>query len=196
MTADNDTPPNMEDASTAWTVLAEKSIYDASPWLELSVQHIRLPDGRTLDDYHRMRLTDFAGVFAETADGKVLVERQYKHGIGKVSLTLPAGMIEEGEDPLAGARRELLEETGYAADDWRALGCFVVNSNYGCGTAHLFAARNARPVAAACSGDLEEMTLGLMTVADVVAAAKRGEIRALSSMTTLALATNPFWGTS
>ena len=60
-------------------------------------------------------------VFAQTSSGKVIVERQYKHGIGKVSLTLPAGAVEDSEQPLAVAQRELKEETGYTSKDRRPL---------------------------------------------------------------------------
>jgi ADP-ribose pyrophosphatase len=178
---------------TPWQIFSERPVYEANPWMQVSVQQLRLPDGRTIDDYHQIRLTDFAVVYAETADGRVLVERQYKHGIGQVTLTLPAGMVEQGEDPLEGARRELLEETGYVADDWRNLGSYVVNSNYGCGRAYLFAARNARCVAAPNSGDLEEMTVELMPVADLILAARKGEVVALSSATALAMATHPLF---
>ena len=88
------------------------------PWIQLSVEQVRLPDGRVVDDYYRIKLPDYAMVFAQTTDGKIIMERLYKHGIGRVSLGLPAGLVHAGEDPLAGAQRELLEETGYEASEY------------------------------------------------------------------------------
>jgi len=57
-----------------------------------------------------------------TGDGYVAMIEHYKHGAGMTSLELPAGYIEDGETVEAAARRELLEETGYVASDWRRLG--------------------------------------------------------------------------
>ena len=53
---------------------------------------------------------------------RVLLERQYRHAAGKYLWELPAGSLDQGEEPLIGAKRELLEETGYRAKRWsRAL---------------------------------------------------------------------------
>src|SRR6266508_6807174 len=127
-----------------WQVVSSREIYSAKPWITLSRQQVLLPNGRLVNDYHQIVMPEYAVVFAETHDGLVIVERQYKHGIGKVTLMLPAGLKEEGEEPIQAARRELVEETGYAATEWRHLGSFVPNSNYGCGKAHLYHASNAR----------------------------------------------------
>ena len=54
-------------------------------------------------------------------DPLVVMERQYRHAAGGYLLEVPAGKIEEGEDPLAGAKRELLEETGFRAKKWRKM---------------------------------------------------------------------------
>lgn len=124
-----------------WETRKNQKLFVAEPRIKLSVQQVCLPGGRVVDDYYQIRLAEFTVIFAQTTDGKVIVERQYKHGVGKVNLVLPAGVIEDGEDPLAAAQRELLEETGYTSDDWQPLGRFVVHDNYGCGRAHLFMAR-------------------------------------------------------
>jgi ADP-ribose pyrophosphatase len=54
-------------------------------------------------------------------DPLIVVERQYRHAAKQYLLEIPAGKLEEGEDPLAGAKRELLEETGYKAARWRKM---------------------------------------------------------------------------
>jgi ADP-ribose pyrophosphatase len=155
------------------------------------VQQVRLPDGRLIDNYYQFKMPDYVIVFAETSSGNVIVERQYKHGIGKVSLTLPAGTIEEGELPLAAAQRELMEETGYASKDWRALGSFVLHGNYGCGKAHIFVARDAYRVTEPNSGDLEEMEIILMSNADILESIHTGDVVSLGTVATIAMATNP-----
>lgn len=178
-----------------WQVLSTRLIYAAKPWVELSVQSVRLPDGRIVDDYHQIRLPEYCVVFAETAESQVIVARQYRHGVGAECVTLPAGIIEDVENPLDAMKRELLEETGYAADDWRSLGGYVPHSNYGCGKAHLFAARNARKIKEPCSGDLEESEILLFTQAELFHAISEGRVASLSMIAAVSLATNPHFKT-
>ncbi len=185
-------PP--EPQKPLWEILSRQAVYDASPWIRVERQRIRLPDGRVIDDYHQLLLPDYAIVFAETDDGRVIMQRQYKHGVGGVTLTLPGGLLRPGEDALLGAQRELLEETGYEAPDWRSLGQFVQNSNYGGSRGHLFAARAARWVVAPDAGDLEEIEVVMMSRAEVVAALGRNEIQVSSFAAAIAMATHPAFG--
>ena len=182
-----------KDRLEPWKILKSQEIFVAEPWIKLSTQQILLPDGRVVDNYYQIMLPEFTMIYAQTADGRVIIERQYKHGIGRVSLMLPAGLVNDGEAPLAAARRELLEETGYDSNNWQSMGHFVPNTNYGCGKAHLFLARDAEQVATPDSGDLEEMEIILMTPEDVTDAIFRGEIVSLSTVATIALATNPLF---
>ena len=177
-----------------WETLRTRELLVAEPWIKLSVQQVRLPNGIVVDDYHKIELSDYAVVFAETVDGKLVLERLYKHGIGEVTLVLPAGAIEQGERPLDAAQRELLEETGFEASHWQSLGTFTANGNYGCGKAHLFKAESAKQVSVPDSGDLEEMEIILLTRTQVMAAVQSGRIASLGSVATIAIATNPLMG--
>jgi ADP-ribose pyrophosphatase len=118
----------------------------------------------------------------------VVVERNYKHGPRRVCLNLPAGYVEQGEEPLAAARRELREETGYVAEDWVSLGAFSNDGNRGCGVGHLFFARQARQVAEPDAGDLEEMEIRLMGLDEVIEAVRRGDVAVLSVAAAIGLA--------
>jgi len=175
-----------------WEVLKNDLIYEASPWIKLSVQQVRLSSGKVVDSFHRVKMPEYAVVVARTSDGRMIMERQYKHGVGKVSLMLPGGLIERGEEPLAAAKRELVEETGYSSENWQSLGCFVANANYGCGKAHIFTAQNAIPVSEPNSGDLEDIEIVLMKPEDVLRAFCNGEVVILSAAAAIAMATNPF----
>lgn len=174
-----------------WVVLEHRDVHVAEPWLRLSVQRVELPDGRIVDDYYRVAMPDYAVIVASTADGRFVMERGYKHGPGREILCVPAGLLTEGEPPVDGARRELLEETGYGDGTWRSLGAFNAHGNYGCGRAHLFRATGVRAVAAPDSGDLEDYRVELLTVDDIAAAVRGGEIGLLSTIAALALATHP-----
>src|SRR5262249_7164972 len=148
------------------------------------------------DEYYRVTLPDYALMFAETADGRVLVLRQYKHGVGAVSLSFPAGTFNPGEDAFTCAKRELMEETGYEAGAWRALGRYVTHANAYGNAAHLFHATDCHKVAEANSGDLEEMELLLMTREELFAAAAGGQFMLTSQIGMLALVTHPVLGRS
>lgn len=178
-----------------WRVLGTKDIFTARPWLKLFVETVEVPDGRIIDDYYQLEMPDFTTIFAETPDKRVLIIRQYKHGLRRTSLTLPGGQLEPHETPLEAARRELLEETGYKAAHWTPLGSFMVNGNLGCGRGHFFRATDARRYLEPDSGDLENMEILLMDSTSVAAALKNGEVVLLNHAATIAMALNSPNGT-
>ena len=151
-------------------------------------QEVRLPNGDMVPDYHYIHLSDYVVIFAQTPEGKVVVERQYKHGLGRVSIALPAGGIHNGEQPVDAAERELFEETGFRASNWESLGIFALHGNYGCGNSHIFMSTQARKVAEPNSGDLEEMEILLMEPGELVRSIKTGEIGFVATVATVALA--------
>jgi len=171
-----------------WETLASRELFMASPWLRLSVDKVRLSDGRVVEDFYQIQLPEYVVIVAQTSDGRIILERQYKHGIGRVTLILPSGYIKAEEEPLAAAQRELLEETGYVADDWRSLGCFIVDGNRGCGKAHLFVACHARRVTAPDPGDLEDLEILLMKPEAIVEAIQAGEAPLLATVAAITLA--------
>lgn len=82
---------------------------------------VRLPDGaQAVREY--IRHPGAVLILPLLADGRVLLERQFRYPHGRDFIELPAGKKEAGEPPLETAKRELLEETGYVASEWRRLG--------------------------------------------------------------------------
>jgi 8-oxo-dGTP pyrophosphatase MutT (NUDIX family) len=72
--------------------------------------------------YYSLRLPDYVGILAITEDQRILAVRQYRPAVEQHTLELPAGLVDPGESPAASASRELLEETGYQADEIQVLG--------------------------------------------------------------------------
>jgi len=164
------------------------------PWLRVSLEDVQLPDGRVIEGFSTIETPDVAVVVAVTPDELVLVEHSYKHGLGRVCLNLPAGYINHGEIPLVAAQRELREETGYEGDDWISLGSFITDGNRGGGTNHLFLARNVHQVAEPDSGDLEEISLSLMPLKDLVRATQAGEVGSVAIAAAVGMAAAIHWG--
>jgi len=171
-----------------WKVLRSETVYSLPPYLTVHSHSVELPDGQVIEPYFRIDLRSWVVMLAITADRDVVVARQYRHGIGRESLMLPGGLLEEGEDPLDAAKRELMEETGFASDSWESLGHFIPNSNYRCGECHLFLAREAKRIAEPDSDDLEETELCLMPFVKLLDELRQGNVISLSTVTAIALA--------
>lgn len=157
----------MTDDPRRWTRLASRPIVDRW-WLRLREDRVRLPSGLVLEEFHVTDLPDWAAVLALTPDGRAVVVEQYRYGIDRVTLELPAGALDAGESPLAAARRELREETGFEADDWTRLAVLAPEPSRSSGMAHLFLARNARQVSEATPDDSESLTVRLAPVAGLL----------------------------
>ncbi|HRX05421.1 MAG TPA: NUDIX hydrolase [Anaerolineae bacterium] len=171
-----------------WKTLARRTILNHSKYLSVEEHEVLLPDGRIIPDWPWIVTPDYANVVAVTEAGQFLVFRQNKYAVDGTSLAPVGGYLEPGEDPFAAAQRELLEETGFTANEWIDLGHYVVGGNRGIATGYLYLALDAVPVTAPDADDLEEMELLLLGRDEVDAALRAGDFKVMSWATAMALA--------
>lgn len=158
-----------------WEVVNSRYVH-RSAWVNLRVDHVALPDGGELDDFHVIEYPDWACVLCLTEAGSLLMVEQYRHGVGRLSLELPAGRIDAGEEPLAAAQRELREETGYEAEAWTVLGRCAPNPSTHTNYAYLFVAHGARRAGPPQLDESEALRLRLLDPAEALGLADRGEV--------------------
>lgn len=111
---------------TPWTVLSSRVTY-ADRWIRLRSDACRTAAGDRIDPYHVLEYPAWVNVVALTADGEVVLVRQYRHGARALMTELPSGSVEAGETPEAAARRELAEETGLSASSMVRVGSAYAN---------------------------------------------------------------------
>jgi ADP-ribose pyrophosphatase len=170
-----------------WKTLTKRVVYQPNRFLTVEIHELELPDGRRIADWPWLITPDYANVLARTTDGRFLCFQQVKYAVKGVSLAPVGGFLEPGEDPLRAAQRELLEETGYAANEWHAIGRGVVDANRGAGTAHFFLALNAEPLGARHVDDLEQQELLLLSRQEIEQALDRGEFKVVAWAAVVAL---------
>ena len=120
---------------------------------------------------------DWCNVIAVTEDrGEVVVVHQHRFGSGAPTIEIPGGMIDPGEDPLTAAKRELLEETGYAAERWTSLGAVAPNPAFQDNLCHHFLAEGATRSDPQDLDAGEDIVIATLSKDDLVAGIRSGLI--------------------
>ncbi len=120
-------PVKLPDDPLPWECFDQQYLFRRPPWLVLRQQRFRLPSGREIANYWISEYPPWVNVVAVTPDDEFVFVRQFRPGIGAVHYELPAGVVEQGESAEAAARRELLEETGFAGGHWTLLAKLSAN---------------------------------------------------------------------
>ena len=119
-----------------WKTVSTQMILE-SPWLKVAQETCALPNGKTIPDFYTLWQPDWVLVMAQDADGLWLLVRQYRHGSECVEIEFPAGIVDDGEDSIVAAKRELQEECGYGGGEWAWLRSLPVNPDRHRGHFHI-----------------------------------------------------------
>lgn len=149
-----------------WKVLSSEYLIKR-PWLTARRDVAELPDGRINHEYYVLEYPDWVNIIAVTKDGQIVMERQYRHGLGNTCYELPCGVIEAGETPLEAAKRELQEETGYAGGEWKEWMTLSPNPATSTNLAHSFLAVGVEKVSGQHLDATEDIDVYLLSQDEV-----------------------------
>ncbi len=170
-----------------WQCQARQKVLDHSTFLSVENHTVQLPSGEIISDWPIVITPDYVDVLVQDLAGKFIVFHQYKYAVGGQTMAPIGGYLAPGEDPLVGAKRELLEETGYISDQWVKLGEYLVDANRGVGTAHLYLALSARQVQPREADDLEEQRLLVLDRQALEESVENGKFKVLAWTTVVLL---------
>jgi 8-oxo-dGTP pyrophosphatase MutT (NUDIX family) len=170
-----------------WLTLDSCFVLD-NRWCRVRQDKVQLPNGTVIDNYFVNVRPDIALIFPITIEQEIVFVRQYRHGVQKILLELPAGTFNpELEDGLSAAKRELLEETGYTASKFTQIASLYDNPVKDTNQIHLFLAQNASIVGKQILDITEEIEVVLVPIAEVKSKITQGEICVCGSITAIFL---------
>ncbi|MDB4473939.1 NUDIX hydrolase [Opitutaceae bacterium] len=156
-----------------WKTLQSKRLID-DEWMQLRADTCQREDGLVIEPYYVMESRDFVHAIPVLADGRIVLVRQYRHAAKIFGLEFPGGVLDEGEEPLVGARRELEEECGATGGQWSEAASFYTNPARQTNRFHCFLGIGVELNAATNFDANEELELHLLTLEEIDQAIAEG----------------------
>ncbi len=166
--------------SRYWRTLGVEYLYE-SPWCSFRLDRVRLPDGAGIE-YGVLESAGFAGVVPVTERGGVVLVRQWRQPVGSFTLELPGGGVGSGEDAREAVQRELLEETGYRAEDLSHLVSTHTSPGRSTEVCHLFRCKAIQDLSGPRPEPTEFVQVVELPLAEAVGKAWGGEITAATTV--------------
>ena len=158
-----------------WRVTASRHVHQ-DRWISLRADDCVTDEGAIIAPYYVLEYRDWVEVVALDAEDRVLLVRQYRHGLGDLSTEIPAGGMEPGEtDPVAAAARELLEEAG-CAGQMALIGQTRPNAGTHANRIHIILARNVVQVAEPLDDPTERIARFWVPAGEALRMALAGEL--------------------
>jgi 8-oxo-dGTP pyrophosphatase MutT (NUDIX family) len=154
---------------TPWKILESRH-----PFPKFRMDTCELPSGKNYKAFV-LEFDAWANIVALTKNNEVVLVKQYRHGVQEISLELPGGVVNKGEDPLEGARRELMEETGYSAGEIVEVGRLYPNPAIQQNTLYCYLATDVELTGEQHLDEAEEIEVQLVPLDELIEMAGSGK---------------------
>ncbi len=160
-----------------WKVLASQYIHQ-EPWFTVRKEKVQLPNGSIIPSYYVMEYPEWINVIAVTKEGMMVLERQYRHGLGQVDYELCAGVVDAADaSPLEAAQRELWEETGYGKGKWEQWMIISVNPGTHTNLTYCYLATDVEKISESHPEATEDIAVELLTPNEVLGLLEKDQIK-------------------
>jgi len=162
-------------------------------WIDFRRSAYRFPDGTVFEPYYSYSRRDYVVIVASDEEDNYICVRQFRQGIGEVTTEFVAGGLERtdgkeyrggdssaSEDALEAAKRELLEESGYASDEWTHLLTIPSNATIADNYAYLYCAKNCRKVSGQHLDETEFLNVELHSKEEIEELIRTGKFQQMA----------------
>ena len=185
------------DNELKWELVKREHIVNDA-WIDFRRSAYRMPDGSIAEPFYSYSRRDYVVIVAQDEEGKYLCVRQFRQGICEVTNEFPAGGIEvkgekeyasddaeraSAEDALEAAKRELLEETGHEAKEWKHLLTIPSNATIADNYAHIFMAKGCKKVGSQDLDDTEFLNVLKVDADQIDEWIKEGQFQQMAHVT-------------
>ncbi len=151
-----------------WNLLNSKYVVK-DKWISVRADTCQMPNGKIVEPYYVLEYPTWVNVVALTKNQKIVLVKQYRHGLQKIVLELPSGAVEaEDLSLVAAVKRELLEETGYTSDNFIETGILSPNPANHNNLTHCFLATNVEKIADLNLDDTEQIDVLVLPLEKVI----------------------------
>lgn len=147
-----------------WKILSSEYLFN-DLWFKVRKDRCETPQGKIVDPYYVYEFPTWVTAVAITEEGKIVLERQYRHALGETCIEIPGGCVDDTDKGLEDAiKRELLEETGYIFSSYEYLGKISANPSTNSNLMHMYMAKGGKKVASQNLDHNEEIEIDLVSI--------------------------------